>query len=186
MWCIINDNRIAQLSCSVLWIMCRNVKFGYVHKVWTYVQILYEILFFKSAVQNILTGWRLRFCVTDRFYEINVSIWIGRSEKKHNRINYLEITNKMRPCIRIYYSSVSYCSSCFERHIAHHQELRNCICILWFTYVCGCWPLSAAGNHFCVVLYTVCFVSFSVLFMCTCICVLNYCHRVATQLQLTL
>ena len=53
-------------------------------------------------------------------------------------------------------------------------------------YVCGCWPLSAAGNHFCVVLCTVCFVSFSVLFMCTCICVLNYCHRVATQLQLNI
>jgi len=136
MWCIINDNRIAQLSCSVLRIMCRNMKFRYVHKVWTYVQILYEILFFKSAVQNILTGWRLRFCVTDRFYEINVSIWIGRSEKKHNnRINYLERTNKMRPCIRIYYSSVSYCSTCFERHIAHHQELKNCICSLWFTSV---------------------------------------------------
>jgi hypothetical protein len=35
---------------------------------------------------------------------------------------------------------------------------------------------------FCVVLCIVCFVSFSVLFVC--ICVLNYCHRLATQLQL--
>jgi len=35
--------------------------------------------------------------------------------------------------------------------------------------------------YFCVVLCIVCFVSFSVLFVC--ICVLNYCHRVATQLQ---
>jgi len=42
----------------------------------------------------------------------------------HNNINYLEITKKMRPCIRIYYSNVSYCSTCFERHIAHHQELN--------------------------------------------------------------
>ena len=37
--------------------------------------------------------------------------------------------------------------------------------------------------YFCVVCI-VCFVSFSVLFVC--ICVLNYCHRVATQLQLNI
>jgi len=37
--------------------------------------------------------------------------------------------------------------------------------------------------YFCIVLCTVCFVSFSVLFVC--ICVQYYCHRVATQLQLT-
>jgi hypothetical protein len=37
--------------------------------------------------------------------------------------------------------------------------------------------------YFCV-LYIVCFLSFSVLFVC--ICVLNYCHRVATQLQLNI
>jgi len=38
--------------------------------------------------------------------------------------NYLEITNKMRPCIRICYYSVSYCSTCFEWHIDHHQDLK--------------------------------------------------------------
>jgi len=38
--------------------------------------------------------------------------------------------------------------------------------------------------YFCVVLCTVCFMTFSVLFVC--ICVLNYCHRVATQLQLNI
>ena len=37
--------------------------------------------------------------------------------------------------------------------------------------------------YFCVVLYIVCFVSFCVLFVFK--CVLYYCHRVATQLQLT-
>jgi hypothetical protein len=40
--------------------------------------------------------------------------------------------------------------------------------------------------YFCVVLYIVCFVSFSVLFVCIRVCVLNYCHRVATQLQLNI
>ena len=38
--------------------------------------------------------------------------------------------------------------------------------------------------YFCVVLCIVCFVSFSALFVC--ICVLYYCHRVATQLQLNI
>jgi hypothetical protein len=42
----------------------------------------------------------------------------------HHSINHLEGTNKMRPRIRIYYCNVSYCSTCFERHIAHHQELK--------------------------------------------------------------
>jgi len=38
--------------------------------------------------------------------------------------------------------------------------------------------------YFCVVLCIVCFVTFSVLFVC--ICVLYYCHRVATQVQLNI
>jgi hypothetical protein len=38
--------------------------------------------------------------------------------------------------------------------------------------------------YFCVVLCIVCFVTFPVLFVC--ICVLNYCHRVATPLQLNI
>jgi hypothetical protein len=41
-------------------------------------------------------------------------------------INHLEITDKMQPGIRIYYSKVSYCPTRFERHIAHQQELKNC------------------------------------------------------------
>ena len=46
--------------------------------------------------------------------------------------------------------------------------------------------------YFCVVLCIVCFVSFYVLFVlcrspyCLCICELNYCHRVATQMQLNI
>jgi len=38
--------------------------------------------------------------------------------------------------------------------------------------------------YFCVVLCIACFVSFSVLFVC--ICVLYYCHRMATQMQLNI
>jgi len=34
------------------------------------------------------------------------------------------------------------CSTCFVRHTAHHQELENCNCSLWF-YV-GLWLAAAA------------------------------------------
>jgi hypothetical protein len=34
------------------------------------------------------------------------------------------------------------CSTCFERHTVHHQELKNVIAASGFTYVCGCRQLS--------------------------------------------
>jgi len=52
-----------------------------------------------------------------------------------------------------------------------------CIFVLFYVFLC-------CSMYFCVVLCIVCFVSFSVLFVC--ICVLNYCHRVANQLQLNI
>jgi hypothetical protein len=33
--------------------------------------------------------------------------------------------------------------TCFGRHIAHHQELKNCNCSLWF-YTRFCLPIAAA------------------------------------------
>ena len=55
-----------------------------------------------------------------------------------------------------------------------HSSLFLCCSI----YVLCC------SMYFCVALCTVCFVSFSVLFVY--ICVLNNCHRVATQFQLNI
>ena len=69
---------------------------------------------------------------------MNVNLLNGlKATDNHNvtyitNVNHLEVTNKMRPYIRIHYSNVSCCSTCFERHIAHHRELKNCICSLWF------------------------------------------------------
>jgi hypothetical protein len=41
------------------------------------------------------------------------------------------------------------CSTCFERHTAHHQELKNCNCSLWIYIVCDCRQLSwLSGNCF--------------------------------------
>jgi len=58
------------------------------------------------------------------------------------------------------------------------RMLWNCDQYIFYVFLC-CFLCI-----FCVVLGTVCFVSFSVLFVC--ICVLNYCHRVATQLNLNI
>jgi len=41
----------------------------------------------------------------------------------------------MQPCTGIYYSVLFNCSTCFERHAIHHQELKNCNCSLWI-YIC--------------------------------------------------
>jgi len=38
------------------------------------------------------------------------------------------------------------CSTCFERHTAHHQELKNCNCSLWF-YI-RLWLLAAVVAEF--------------------------------------
>jgi hypothetical protein len=43
-----------------------------------------------------------------------------------------KLTNKMQPRSRIYYSMFLNCSTCFGRHTAHYQELKNCNCSLWF------------------------------------------------------
>jgi len=81
-----------------------------------------------------------------------------------------------------------------------------CLCLTTLTEVFPCFFLSCRANarvksaktghgphsssflccsmYFCVVLRIVCFVSFSVLFVC--ICILYYCHRAATQSQLNI
>jgi hypothetical protein len=39
------------------------------------------------------------------------------------------------------------CSTCFERHAAHNQELKTVIAASGFTYICGCQQLSwLSGN----------------------------------------
>jgi len=50
---------------------------------------------------------------------------------KNKTGNHLEITIKMRPCVRIYETFIN-CLKCFEGHTAHHQELKNYNCSLWF------------------------------------------------------
>jgi hypothetical protein len=61
------------------------------------------------------------------------------------------------------------------------------ICLLLHVFLCcmyGLFVVACIVCVVCIVCCMYCFVSFSVLFVC--ICVLYYCHRVATQLQLNI
>ena len=72
-------------------------------------------------------------------------IFLSSFNPRH--INLTERTNTMQPCSRIYYSKVCY----FWRHTAHHRELKNCNCSLWF-YIrfwlpAAAMAIAAAGNQ---------------------------------------
>jgi hypothetical protein len=63
----------------------------------------------------------------------------------HHNINLKERTNKMQMCSRFIIPMFLNCSTCFGRHTAHHQELKNCNCSLWF-YI-HFWLPAAAMAH---------------------------------------
>jgi hypothetical protein len=82
---------------------------------------------------------------------------------------------------------------CIFMYLLYVYIFTVCLCIpsATLTEVFPCFFLSCKANtrarpalflNFCVVLSIVCLVSLCVLFVCK--CVLNCCHRVATQLQL--
>jgi hypothetical protein len=69
-----------------------------------------------------------------------------RGSVHHSRIH-TEIANKMQQCIKIYYSTSIWSSTCFGRHTAHHQELKTALAASGFAHVkgcglCGCWTLT--------------------------------------------
>jgi hypothetical protein len=76
--------------------------------------------------------------------------------------------------------------------ITHHQERKQIHLVFVRPLLLSAAIAADSSNgcctgtlsNFCVVLCIVCFVSFSVLFVC--MCVLYCCHRVATQLQLNI
>jgi hypothetical protein len=45
----------------------------------------------------------------------------------HHSTIHIEKSNKMRQCIRMYYSILIWSSTCFERHIAHHQKPKTAL-----------------------------------------------------------
>ena len=49
----------------------------------------------------------------------------------------VEITNKMQPCNRIYYSKIYWRLNMFRAAYRLSSGAPNCICSLWFIYPCG-------------------------------------------------
>ena len=63
----------------------------------------------------------------------------------YHNINLIEITNKTRPVVEFIIPVFLNCSTCFWRHTAHHQELKNSNCSHWF-YILS-WLPAATDNH---------------------------------------
>jgi hypothetical protein len=66
----------------------------------------------------------------------------------HYSTNHIEITNKMQTCTRIYYSN----ALLIAQHVSNDTPLiirssKTVIAASGFTYICGCRPRTAAGNH---------------------------------------
>jgi len=53
-----------------------------------------------------------------------------------------EKSDKIQQCIKIYYSVFIWSSTCFGRHIAHHQEPKTALAASGFAYMEGCWTCS--------------------------------------------
>jgi len=58
----------------------------------------------------------------------------------------VEITNKMQPCNRIYYSNVCWRLNMFRAAYRSSSGALNCIYSLWFTYARGDRPLSSLSG----------------------------------------
>ena len=58
----------------------------------------------------------------------------------------VEITNKMQHCNRIYYSKIYQRLNMFRAAYRSLSGAPNCICRLWFIYLCGDRPLSRLGD----------------------------------------
>jgi len=53
----------------------------------------------------------------------------------------VEVTNKMQPCTRIYYSKGCRRLNMFRAAYRSSSGAPNCICSIWFIYTCGGRPL---------------------------------------------
>jgi hypothetical protein len=56
-------------------------------------------------------------------------------------------TNKMQPCIRIYYFKVYWRLNMFRAAYRSQSGALNCICSLWLIYICGERPLSRLSGN---------------------------------------
>ena len=122
------------------------------------------------GAHHILYVSRIRFNIHGSVHRKNIPIYIQQDATLHS----LFIPGNCSICFGWYPTPII-------------RSAYNCIYSIWYLSQRYCYlPLSWKiwNCNFGVVLCILCFVSFSVLFLC--ICVLYYCHRVATQLQLNI
>ena len=96
--------------------------------------------------RNIKNWCSIYICIYIYIYDIS-SLRVNIHGSVYRNMKSVEITNKMQPCNRIYYSKI------YWRHnmprTAHRPSsgAPNCICSLWFIYPCGDRPLSRLGEN---------------------------------------
>ena len=83
---------------------------------------------------SLCLGWRSRLWLAWRICE------------KFSMTESVEITNKMQPCNRIYYSKIYWRLNMFRAAYRLSSGAPNCIYSLWFIYSCGDRPLPSLDN----------------------------------------
>jgi hypothetical protein len=79
-------------------------------------------------------------------------IRLGVHGSVHRNINLIERTNKIQLFIEFIIPMFFNCSTCFGRHTAHHEELKNCNCSLWFyiqflQFLSSWWWVACRSKH---------------------------------------
>jgi len=88
----------------------------------------------------------------------NIFVLVLISVNRHYaNMNHTEITNRMQPCTRIYYSNVYQLLNMFQVTHRSSSGAQNCNCSLWFyihlwvpAAVMAEWELIAASTHRCL------------------------------------
>jgi hypothetical protein len=92
---------------------------------------------FKIATAHFIFDEK-RFRIAGDPYDLQPFLKTPNAQKSmHHTTIHKEKSNKMQQCIKLYYSIFIWSSSCFGRHIAHHQEPKTALAASGFSYVEG-------------------------------------------------
>ena len=82
-----------------------------------------------------------RFITTFRYAPFRFFTWIYDVRGSvHHSIQFIKKNpTRCNNVSKFYYSIFIWSSTCFGRHIAHHQELKTALAASGFSYVEGCW-----------------------------------------------
>jgi hypothetical protein len=121
-------------------------------------------------------------CTTDRFDKLYRPTSLVPHTKMQTIFTFLAINTLCRLVIKYLMFKKQICV--FHTEILFWILTQFSLVVCCSMYFCCCSMYFLCFSMYFCVLCTVCFVTFPALFVC--ICVLNNCHRVATQLQLNI